>query len=130
MTGKTPTSVELLEAVESAGNFFAVVRLERDNEQRCFRFGISRAGYTALKQIQQARIFDELPGVRYLFHFVGATARYDADHGAMAVKVVQGDRSKHVNIDAPLAFIANLKWWSELDDWDEAAHLAVPDPRI
>jgi len=58
---------EILSAAENDGQHFGFVRLQRRNEQKCFRFGVSRAGYLALKRVLQTRPFNQLPGLRHRY---------------------------------------------------------------
>ena len=121
---------EILSATEDDGHYFAFVRLQRHNEQKCFRFGASREGYLALTRVLQARPFDQLPGLRHRYFFVPSVQRLGNERAMMSVRVEQGMNAKQIDTEAPIDLVANLMWFYQLDDWDKAEHLAVSDPRL
>lgn len=130
MRQKNDAFVEILDATEQDGQYFGCVRLERDGEQKCFQFGVSRAGYMALKRALQTRPFDQMPSVRHHYFFVAPVQRIDDERAVMSIRVVQGKNHKHLDMQAPTDPVANLKWFAELGDWDKADKLAVTDPRL
>jgi hypothetical protein len=58
---------EIVDAQESGGHYFGFVQLERSDERRQFRIGISHAGYLALKRVLQLRPFEVMAGVQYRY---------------------------------------------------------------
>jgi hypothetical protein len=60
---------EIVDAFEEGGQYFGVVGVEIGGKLRVFRFGVSRAGYRALKRVLQLRPFDSLPGLEHRYYF-------------------------------------------------------------
>ncbi len=121
---------EILDAFEEAGRYFAVIRLEKQGEQRCFRFGVTQDGYVSLKRILQTRPFDQMPGLRRRYYFLPSPHRLDNGQVMMGIRIEQGNDGQNIGAEGPIELAANLVWFSQLDDWGEAEHLAVPDPRL
>jgi hypothetical protein len=128
--GRLAPLPEMLCTSERDGRYFAVVRLERETEQQCFRFGVTQDGYAALNRILHERPFDQMPGLRHHYFFAGARARLDHQRAEMAVRVTVGKDKKQMTVEAPFDLVANLVWFERLEDWAEAGHLLVPDPRL
>ena len=116
---------EILDALEEKGNYFCIVQLKRETEQRRFRFGVSRAGYMSLKRALQLRPFDQMPGLRHRYHFVGGGRGSGGQSGVMTVRVERGKDGTQIDVEASLDLVANLMWFYKLDDWNEANHLAL-----
>jgi len=114
--------LEILDAFEKAGQYFGVVKVEIGGQSKKFSFGVSQAGYRALKKVLQLHPFDSLPGLKHRYFFARAY-RSDSEHG-MQVRVEQGKDGKQVDALGPQDLLANLRWFSELRDFSEAAHLA------
>lgn len=114
---------EIIDAFEMDGQYFGIVGVEISGESRKFGFGISQAGYRALKRVLQLRPFDSLPGLKHRYYFA---AVYRKAQGSleMQVRVEQGKNGKQLAAHAPKDLIANLKWFMELKDFSEAAHLS------
>ena len=68
---------EILEALKENENFFCVVAIERAEQTKKFRFGISHESYLALKQLSEIRPFDQMPGIPYRYFFVPNVQRLD-----------------------------------------------------
>ena len=116
---------EIVDALEQSGSYFGLVQLERGGEQKRFRFGISRDGYSALRRALQLRPFDQMAGVQYRYFFVPAVRRLEGERVMMTVRVERGQDGKQLEIESPRDVVANLMWFCELDDWSKAQHLAV-----
>jgi hypothetical protein len=116
---------EIVDALDENGNFFAVVQLERGGETKRFRFGISRNGYSALRHTLQLRPFDQAAGAQYRYFFVSRVRRTEGDRVMMTVRVEQGRDGKQFEVESPRDVVANLMWFWELKDWNQAQHLAV-----
>jgi hypothetical protein len=58
---------EIVDAQEKNGHYFGFVQLERAGERKCFRFGISLDGYSALRRALQLRPFDQLAGLQHRY---------------------------------------------------------------
>lgn len=115
---------EILDALETDGQYFGVVGIEIGGESRRFRFGVSQSGYRALKRVLQLRPFDSLPGLGHRFYFAEAYWKLeDSSDCGMKVRVEQGKNGKQVDVRVPKDLLANLRWFAELKDFSEAAHL-------
>ncbi|HYE73115.1 MAG TPA: hypothetical protein VEF04_07290 [Blastocatellia bacterium] len=55
---------EIVDAFEKEGQYFGVIGIELNGTHQKFQFGISQAGYRALRKILQLRPFDTMPGVK------------------------------------------------------------------
>ena len=118
---------EILEALKENENFFCVVAMERAEQTRKFRIGISRESYLALKQLFETRPFDQMSGISYRYFFVPNVQRLNDGRVMTTVRVEQGKNGKQIEIKTPKELFANLKWFFELDDWSKADHLLVRD---
>ena len=116
---------EIVDAFQEGDHYFGLVQLERNGEQRRFRFGVSRDGYLALKRVLQLRLFDQMPGVKCRYFFAFGVRRLEGERVMMGVRVEQGRDSKQFETEAVRGVAANLMWFYELDDWSKAEHLAV-----
>lgn len=61
---------EIIDAKAEGGLYFGFVQLERNGQQRRFRFGLNRDGYEAFKRVLQLHPFDQMPGTRCRYFFV------------------------------------------------------------
>lgn len=119
---------EIVDAFEKDGQYFGVVGLTIDRSTKRYQFGVSRAGYLALKRTLQLRPFDTMPGLEQRYFFAGYGA-LNRSKFTVRVRVEQSDQGKGVDVRLPKDLLANLRWFSELKEHDEAAHLpeyAVP----
>ncbi len=120
---------EIIEVFEVDGQYFGVVGVEIGGESRKFCFGVSQAGYRALKRVLQLRPFDSSPGLKYHYYFA-AVYRKAKDSLEMQIRVEQGKNGKQCAAHAPKDLLANLRLFMELKDFSEAAYLSdVPDCR-
>ena len=122
---------EIIDAFEVDGQYFGVVRVEISGESRKFGFGVSQTGYRALKRVLQLRPLDSLPGLKHRYYFAAAYHKAgDSLEYEMKVRVEQGKNGKQVATRGPKELLANLRWFMELKDFSEAAHLSdVPHCR-
>ena len=118
---------EILKAFKENENFFCVVAMERAEQTKKFRFGISRESYLALKQLFEMRPFDQMPGILYRYFFVPKIQRSNDGYVMLPARVEQGKDGKEIKVKAPMELAANLKWFFELDDLSKADHLRVHD---
>lgn len=117
--------VEITDTFEREGQYFGVVGIEVQGEYRKFRFGISHAGYRALKKVLQLRPFDTMPGVRQKYFFAEAYYKIqDSSDCGMYVRVEQGKDGKQVDVRVPMDLLANLIWFGQIKDFSEASHLS------
>lgn len=116
---------EIIDAFEEGGQYFGVVRVEVGGRFEKFGFGVSQAGYRALKRVLQLHPFDSIPGIKHRYFFAGTHWKLeDSSDCVMKVRVEQGNDGKQVDSRVPKDLLANLRWFSELKDFGEAAHLA------
>jgi hypothetical protein len=113
---------EIVNAYERDGQYFGAVRLDRLGNTATFEFGVSTAGYTALKRILSARPFDSMPGVSYRYFFGGSHTRSksDPDTYGFAIRVEQGATGKEFQFEGPKTLLANLLWFQRLEALGEA----------
>jgi hypothetical protein len=118
---------EILGALEENKNFFCVLAMERAEQTRRFRIGVSRESYLTLKRLFETRPFDQMPGISYRYFFVPNVQRLNDGRVMTTVRVEQGKDGKQIEIKTPMELFANLKWFFEWDDWSNADHLRVHD---
>ena len=115
---------EIVDAFEKEGQYFGVVGIEFDGTYKKFRFGISQAGYRALRRILQLRPFDIMPGVKQRYYFARSYGKIpDSSDFRTYVRIEQGRDGKQVEVRVPKDLLANLAWFSEIKDFSESAHL-------
>lgn len=114
---------EMIEAVEENGLFFGIIQLERDNQLRRFRIGLSHASYLALKNVLALRPFSTMPGVPYRYFFVPVWLKTRDGKRVMVVRVEQERDSKQMDIEVTQELSAVLTWFQQLQEWDEAEHV-------
>jgi hypothetical protein len=115
---------EIVDAFERDGQYFGVVGIALGDTSKQFQFGVSLDGYRALRKIRQLRPFDSMPGLKHRHFFalsygkIAGSSNYKTD-----VRVEQGRDGKKIEAHVPKDLLANLVWFSEIKDFDEAAHL-------
>ena len=115
---------EIVDAFEEGGQYFGVIGIESGGKLKKFRFGVTQAGYRALKRVLQLHPFDSLPGLKHRYYFVEAYWSLEGSADCwMKVRIEQGKNGKQVDIRVPKDLLANLRWFAELKDFGEAAHL-------
>jgi hypothetical protein len=115
---------EIVDAFEKDGQYFGVVGIEIGGESRKLRFGVSQSGHRALKRVLQLHPFDSLPGLKHRYYFAEAYwGLEDSSDCGMKVRVEQGKNGKQVDVRVPKDLLANLRWFAELKDFSDAAHL-------
>ena len=116
---------EIVRAYERDGQYFGAVRLDRSGETATVEFGVSAAGYSALKRILSARPFDSLPGVPYRHFFCGSytSSKPGQDVFAFAIRVEQGETAKNVQFEGPKTLLASLLWFQRLESLGETSAL-------
>jgi len=115
---------EIVDAFEREGQYFGVVGIEIGGKSNNFRFGVSQSAYRALKRVLQLHPFDYLPGLKHRYYFAEAYWKLeDSSDCGMKVRVEQGKNGKQVDVRVPKDLLANLRWFAELKDFSEAAHL-------
>lgn len=115
---------EIVDTFKDGDQYFGVVGIEIGGERRKFRFGVSQAGYRALKRVLQLHPFDSLPGLQHRYYFAQAYWKIeDSSDCGMKVRIEQGKNGRQVDVRVPTDLLANLRWFAELKDFTEAAHL-------
>ena len=109
---------EIIAAYERDGLYFGVVRVKTTQESAAFEFGVERQGYIALRRILECRPFGSMPGVKHSFYFTGSHAR-----DSISVRVEEGINGKSLSFDCPTSLLANLLWFFQMHDLQEAAAL-------
>ena len=117
---------EIINAYERDGQYFGAIRLDLADGKPSLEFGVSAAGYSALKRILGARPFDSSPGVSYRYFFPGSftgATRPDQEVFEFAVRVEQGTTAKKFQFRGPKALLANLLWLAELKTVEQTSGL-------
>lgn len=119
--GKLP---ELIDAYERDGLHFAAIGLERAGEDRVFELGVSANAYAALRRVFQTRPFDRMPGLAQRYFFVpSCSKRDDPERCIGTVRIKQGNQGRNSDVEMPMALIANLLWFYEMETLEPAKHL-------
>ena len=117
---------EIICAFDEEGQYFGVVGIELNDTNKKFRFGVSRAGYSALKRILQLRPFGSMPGVKHRYFFALGYAKIPESLDCMMTVRVEQDRDgRTMDARGPRDLLANLIWFSKIKDFSETAHLPV-----
>ena len=122
---------ELVTAYERDGLYFAVTRVIRGSDSRTVEWGVSQAGYVALRRVFNQRPFDSLPGVRYRYYFVPTYGATDDTRKwfNFRIRIEQGRDGRDFDADGPSDLVANLVWFWKLESLQETDHLKpVPMP--
>ncbi len=115
---------EIIGALENDGQYFGVILIEKNDQARKLRFGVSLAGYHALKRILQLRPFDSLPSLEHRYFYAGGVSKTEQDEVyKISIRVEQGKFGKSVDAKAPKDLVANLRWFYELKCFKDTAHL-------
>ena len=100
-----------------------VIAIEIDGEIKKFRFGVSLAGYHALKRILQLGPFEVMPGLKHQYFYTGSYRKLELPKCEVTIRVEQGKNGKEFTVEAPMPLLQNLVWFQGLKDFGEAAHL-------
>ena len=115
---------EFFEAFQEQEEYFGILGLSIDGNTRVFQFGVTRKGYLTLKRILQTRPFNQMPGLIHQYFLVGSSHSLDElEEHFIHVRVEQGRDAKNIKFQAPEELTANLQWFKEIKDFDEARHL-------
>ncbi len=117
---------EILNAYEREGQYFGVVRIVLADGSPTLEFGLSAAGYAALKRVLSARPFDALPGISYRYFFSGSftgATKPEQETFAFDIRVEQGTAAKKFEFTGPKTLLANLLWLSKLKSLEETSGL-------
>jgi hypothetical protein len=117
--------LELINTFEKEGLYFCILELEKNGERQQFQFGISYQAYVSLKKVFQLRPFSNMPGLKQRYFFVPSYRLIDDHYISITVRVEQQKQSKQLAVKAPKNLVANLNWFIQLENWNEAKHLFV-----
>lgn len=122
------SSIEFLDAFEEDAHYFTVIEAQgKEIGSQKFRFGVDRNGYLAIRKILESRPFDKLPGLDYRYIWKGIVNRKQDDSNTCILNVtcLQGNNIKTIEFDAPISAGANLKWFRDLESFDQAAAMKI-----
>ena len=116
---------EILEAFAQDEHYFCRVRLDFDGQTSVYQFGITRAGYLALRRVLDSRPFDSMPGQSARAFFVPSYTFTEPgeEQTTLTVRLEQGKVGKQFEFIAPLGLVENLKWFQELKRAEDASYL-------
>ncbi len=115
---------EIVDAFEKDGQYFGVIGIEIGGTYKRFQFGVSQAGYRAIRKVLQLHPFDSMPGLKHRYYFAQAYWKLaDSSDCGMKVRVEQDRNGKEVDARVPKDLLSNLRWFAEIKDFSEAAHL-------
>ena len=113
--------MEFIDAFEREGHYFAVVELQ----SKKFQFGVSQAGYRAIKKTMQIRRFDMMPGLKYRYFYTGSQRTARSEQYWMDVRTELGSDVVKERIDIPKDLHANLLWFQRLQNVADAGYLEI-----
>jgi hypothetical protein len=111
--------LEFIDAFERDEHYFAII----EHQSRRLKFGVSRAGYRAIRKAMQLRPFDMMPGLKYRHFYAGSQKTAHAEKYWMEVRTELGRDATKERIDIPKDLHANLLWFQRLQNLDDAAYL-------
>jgi hypothetical protein len=124
MRGKLDDMVEIVSAFQEGAHSFVVVAINVDGARQKFRFGITDAGYGALRKVLQSRPFDQMPGTQYRYYFTGTCGRIAGQKMSfIEIRIEETKNGREFEFSAPDDLVANLMWWNRLTNFSQAEHL-------
>ncbi|MBN1435692.1 MAG: hypothetical protein JW936_01335 [Sedimentisphaerales bacterium] len=118
--------IELVHAFEKDDAYFCVVEVPKDSQRRKFQFGVTRAGYLALKRIFSSRPLTNMPGIKYRYFWNGSMGGKTENSIFFGIRCEAQKQAKSFDFEIPHSLAANLVWFSGLKDLDEAHYLQLP----
>jgi hypothetical protein len=97
-----------------------------DNATVLVEFGVSDAGYYAIKRILDTRPFDQMPGIQHRYYFSGSfrkAVNAKPDSFLFGVRIGQGTVAKTLEFSGPKMLLENLLWFQKLKSSEEISHL-------
>lgn len=122
MRDNSEDMLELVDALKIDGQYFAVIRIDDDENSNKYKFGVTEKGYGALKRILQTRPFDSMPGLKHKYFF-----NRSIGPDSIGVRIEVGDSGKEIDFDIPNDLSQNMVWFFKLDDMAEAEYLKLED---
>ena len=117
---------EIVSTYSRDDHYFAAVRIAPSGERATFEFGVSVAGYHALKRILGTRPFDSTPAIPYRYFFCGSHSAPKGparDTFSFGVRVELGSTVKNFDFEGPKTLLANLLWFRQLTSISQASAL-------
>jgi hypothetical protein len=117
---------EIVNAYEREGQYFGALRVVIADATLVVEFGVSEAGYHALKRILDARPFDSMPGIPQRYFFTGSfTGAVNAEQNSFIfrIRIEQGTAAKQFEFSGPKSLLENLLWFQKLKSTEEISHL-------
>ncbi len=116
--------IEFIDAINEGDGYFSIINVPKNNEKEQFRFGVSLKGYKALIKILQSRPLGTMPGLQCRYFWGGSMGGKTESNIFISIRVeIEGGNSKNIDYEVPQELASNIKWFSELGSFDEAAHL-------
>lgn len=123
--------IEIIDAVKSDGNYFAIISVPKKAQRRKFRFGVTLSAYRAIRRMLGTRPLDTMPGLKYRYFWTGSTIWTGSMSGktekkiGLRIRCEVGKNGKSKDFEVPHSFAANLQWFAQLDTFNEAEHLHI-----
>ncbi|PZD73634.1 hypothetical protein C1752_01944 [Acaryochloris thomasi RCC1774] len=115
--------IELLNVSKKDEGYFLTISVPKNLQRRHFSFGVTSNTYSALCRIFDSRPLDRLTGLRYRYFWNGSTSGKIEINIFLGIRCEVGQDGKSIDFDVPHALAANLRWFHELEKFDEAEHL-------
>ncbi len=115
---------EIIDAYEKERLYFGVVEITLGKICKQFQFGVSLKGYRALMRILQLRQFNAMPGLKHRHFF--ALSYHEISNSSdykVGIRIEQDKDGRNIEASVPKDLLANLLWFSQIEDFFEAAHL-------
>jgi hypothetical protein len=117
--------IEIIDAVKSEDGCFAFIAVPKKAQRRTFRFEITSAAYKAVRKILESRPLDIMPGLKYRYFWNGSMGGKTEQKISLGIRCEVGRDGKNINYEVPHNFAENLKWFNEIETFDEAEHLSI-----
>ena len=117
--------IEFIDAFEREGRYFSIVGVPEGISRTKFQFGISRAGYVALKKILSFRPLTNMPGLKYRYFCNRSIGRRSSSAVSLSIRCEVEGKAKSFDFEIPEDLASNLQWVIELEDFDDARHLQL-----
>jgi hypothetical protein len=123
MRGSHEDMVQILDAFEKEGNFFAQIELFVNSQRSIYQFGVTRSGYNTIKRIMQFRPFDPLSQSKYRYYWHYGCGP-DKDF-YLSIQFEQDNNVKVYPIKADKLLGSNLRWFLKNRNSSEIESLRV-----
>jgi hypothetical protein len=117
--------IEIIDAVKSEEGCFAFISVPKKEQRRAFRFEITIAAYKAVRRILESRPLDRTPGLKYRYFWNGSMGGKTEQKILLGIRCEVGRDGKSIKFEVPHSLAANLKWFNEIETFDEAERFSV-----